>query len=114
MHATRTGIVPVTFREAQKSSDGLVLNIVNERADGAGLLEPVALPNLARSNALELTCLVVVSACHWASVDGIDDPILAHEPHLVTPFLRFASLGIASIVIVYEMGIFNVGVEGRV
>lgn len=46
-------------------------------------------------------------------MDGVDYPVLREEPHLVSPFLGVA-VGVLSVIVVYEVGVSDVSVEGRV
>lgn len=109
----RTRVVPVTFGEAYKGADALVLQVVNHGANGARLLEPVALPKLPGTNALVHARLVVVAAGHGSAVDGVHDAILAVEPHLVAPFLGSA-IGCRGVVVVDQVQVSHVPVERRV
>ena len=38
--------------------------------------KPIALPQLARPDALKVTCLKIGPACHWTTVDLIHDAVL--------------------------------------
>jgi len=101
----------VPFRKPEQSGDGLVRDIVNKRADGPGLFQPVALPDLARTHALKSAGLVVQSAGHGTAVDRIDAAVLRDEPHLVAPFFGLPCLGVGGIVVVDQVCVADVLVE---
>lgn len=83
-------VIPMAFRKRDERGDLLPRHVVHKRADGARLLEPIALPEFAGSDALELAGLVVDAAGHGPAVDRVDAAVLGEEPHLVPPFLGFA------------------------
>lgn len=107
------GVVPVALGKRDQAGDLGVGDVVDDRAHGAGLLEPVALPQRAGPDALERAGLVVGAAGHGAAVDGVDDARGGEEPHLVAPFLGVAG-GVAGVVVVEEVEVFDVVVEAGV
>lgn len=79
---SRFRVLPMSLGEPQERRDLFIGDIIHQAADGAGLLEPVALPQLAGSNALELGGLEVFPAGHGPTVDYVDDACERNEPHL--------------------------------
>lgn len=47
-------------------------------------------------------------------MDGVDDAVLREEPHFVAPFFGLAGLRVRRVVVVDEVGVEDVGVEGGV
>lgn len=74
-------------------------------------LEPVDLPQLSFTDALIVGLLVVESTCHWTAMDGVHDPVGGPKPDLISPFLWLPSLGVLSVVVVYQVKIFQVFLE---
>lgn len=82
----------MALREAEQGGDGAALDVPDERADGARLLEPVALPERAGPDALVAGGLEVAPAGHGTAVDGVDDAGWGEEPPVVRVSWRFRSL----------------------
>lgn len=101
----------MSLGKSQQSRNLPKLHIIHQAADRPSLLQPIALPQLAWSNALIGSSLIVQSSSHGTSVNGIDDSVLGEEPHFIPPFLGVA-LSILGVVVVDQMEIFKVFVEG--
>ena len=89
-------LLPVTLGEADHGGDALLLDVVDHADERARLLEPAALPELAGAHALVRHGLVVQAARHGTAVDGVHDPVLVEEPHLVPPRLVLARLSLVA------------------
>jgi hypothetical protein len=92
-------VLPMALGEANHGRDLVVLDVVHEAHDGAGLLEPVALPQLTRANALERDRLIVQATSDRAALHEVHDARGREELHLVTPLLRLAVLALGVIVV---------------
>ena len=93
------GMGPMALTERKHSRDLVLRDIVHKTANRARLLEPVALPQLARSNALVRAGLVVDAAGHWSAMDGVHNTVFGEEPHFVAPFFRI-TLFVLGVVVV--------------
>lgn len=105
-------VLPVTFAKVEHGGDFSVFDVVDQRAGGAGFFEPVALPELAGTDALVVCGLVVETARHGTAVDGVDDAVGGAEPHFVAPFFGFARGRVFRVVVVDEVKVFDVLGEG--
>jgi len=104
----------MTLGEPQQRTDLPLLNIVHQRTNRPRLLQPITLPQLPRPDALEGAGLVVEAAGHGPAVDGVHDPVLAEEPHFVAPLLGRARGRVRRVVVVDQVRVADVGVEGGV
>lgn len=110
----RLRILPMTLRKPQQSRHLLLLDVIDQGANSTSLLEPIALPQFAGSDALIRAGLVVYAAGHGTAVDGVYDAVLGEEPHFVSPLFGLARLGVLGVVVVDEVGVSYVLFERRV
>lgn len=105
-------ILPVALGEPKKSSDLLPWDIIHQGTNRPRLFEPVALPQLARSDALVMCFLKVDAAGHRTAVDGVVDSVFVLEPHLVPPFLGL-STRVRRCIVVDQVAVCEIRGEGR-
>ena len=103
----------MTLGEAKQRRDLLQLHIVYQGDYSPCLLQPITLPKLARTDALEDTGLVVTASCHGPAVDGIDNAVLREEPQFIAPFGGIAVF-VGGVVVVDEVEVADVSIEGRI